>query len=174
MQNIPNSNVQNSQNPPQYGQNPQYPSYGAGRPMPPKKKSVWPKVLMIGCGCLAGIAVVVGVFFLLMMRQCEEHSKDRTTPMIEELNVGESLVQKNHLDSLQIKEMIYIGMPKDSVLITLGKPDEYLDASWGDYVSYNINDSTSVRIDFYKELVDDIVFSEFVPENLQEEEVDSI
>ena len=142
-------NPQAPQYPPQYAQYPtqgpqyaQYPQYGAGGPMPPKKKSVWPTVLMIGCGCLVGIALVLAVFSLLMLRECEQKNKDRTTPMIEELNVTENLVLKNNLDSVQIKELIYIGMPKDSVLITLGKPDDYLDASWGDYVTYQINDST--------------------------------
>lgn len=163
---------------PQYGPSPQggqYPRYGAGRPMPVKKKSVWPKVLMIGCGCLAGMALVALVFLLLLFQQCEEHSKDRTTPLIKELNITENLVQKNHLDSLQIKELIYIGMPKDSVLIALGKPDSYLDANWGDYVCYDLNDSTNVQINFHNEVVEDINFEESVPSRFLKEEVtDSI
>ncbi len=161
---------------PQYPQG-QYPQYGAGAPLPPKKKTNgWLIALLSGCGCLLILAIIVVVVFGVgMVESYNEHNKDRTTPLIEELNLKESYVMRDGLDSLQIKELVYIGMPKDSVLITLGKPDDYLDANWGDYVAYNLNDSLNVQIDFTAELADRIEFIEIVPERfLEEEETDSI
>ncbi len=153
-QNVKDPQVQNPQN-------------GAGTTEPPKKKKGWRTAMLLGCGCLCGMAIVVGVFALLMLTECNR-DKDETTPMIEELNVQESLVIKNNLDSVRIKELITMGMPKDSVLVTLGKPDSYLDANWGDYVTYDLNDSISVQINFSDNVVDGIQFMESVPEELLE------
>lgn len=149
-------------------QGPQYaPSqYVGNSPVPPKKKNGWRTAFLIGCGFMLGIAAVVVVFALLMMKECNDKNQDRTTPMIKDLKVEENLVLKNKLDSNQIKELVPLGMPKDSVLIILGKPDDYLDANWGDYVRYNINDSTEVQIDFNNDVVADIQFDEFVPEEI--------
>ena len=176
-------NMNNSPQPPQYGPNPQYgqgqyvPQYPPQYAVPPKKKSKgWLIGLLLGCGCLLGIAIVVVVLFGVgFVHSYNEHNKDRTTPMIEELNLQESYVMKDSLDSVQIKERVYVGMPKDSVLITLGKPDNYLDANWGDYVEYDINDSLNVQISFINDVVDNIEFIEFVPEKyLKGAEPDSI
>lgn len=147
-------------------QGPQYapPQRVDNSPMPPKKKNGWRTALLIGCGFMLGIAAVVVVFALLMMKECNDKNQDRTTPLIKDLKVEESLVLKNKLDSNQIKELVPRGMPKDSVLIVLGKPDDYVDANWGDYVRYDINDSTGVQIDFINDVVDNIQFDEFVPE----------
>ena len=175
-----NGNPQNPQGPqqqyPQYPQGAQGPQYGPQQyppyALPPKKKSVWPKVFMIGCGCLAGIAIVLGIFALLMLRECNKPHIDTTAQYIKELNLKESIVKRDSLDSVQIKELIYIGMPKDSVLITLGEPDEYTDAKWGDWVAYNINDSTNVQIEFDRaNLCAAIGFFDIVPEKYLNQEI---
>ena len=147
-------------------QGPQYapPQRVGNSPVPPKKKNGWRTALLIGCGFMLGIAAVIVVLALLMMKECNDKNQDRTTPLIKDLKVEESLVLKNKLDSNQIKELVPRGTPKDSVLIILGKPDGYVDANWGDYVRYDINDSTGVQIDFINDVVDDIQFDEFVPE----------
>ena len=147
-------------------QGPQYapPQRVGNSPMPPKEKNGWRTALLIGCGFMLGIAAVIVVLALLMMKECNDKNQDRTTPLIKDLKVEESLVLKNKLDSNQIKELVPRGTPKDSVLIILGKPDGYVDANWGDYVRYDINDSTGVQIDFINDVVDDIQFDEFVPE----------
>ena len=157
-------NLNNGNSP--VNQNPQFspPQHVGNGPVPPKKKNGWRTALLIGCGLMLGIAAIIVVFALLMMKKCDENNQDRTTPMIENLKVEENLVIKNKLDSNQIKELVPLGMSKDSVLIILGKPDNYLDASWGDYVSYDINDSTEVQINFNNDVVADIQFNEFVPE----------
>lgn len=81
-------------------------------PLPPKKKNGWRTALLIGCGFMLGIAAVVVVFALLMMKECNDKNQDRTTPLIKDLKVEESLVLKNKLDSNQIKELVPRGTPK--------------------------------------------------------------
>ncbi|MBO7610297.1 MAG: hypothetical protein J6S96_08880 [Muribaculaceae bacterium] len=150
---------------PQYTQYPQgqYPPYGA---VPPKKKSVWPKVL-IGCGIVA-IAIFVAIIVAAVldsMHKFDENNIDRTTPLIEELNLTESYVQRDGLDSVQIKKLIYVSMPKDSVLMALGKPDDYCDAYFGDDVIYNINDSIRVEIYFKNDCVSHLDFTDYLPDS---------
>ena len=148
-----NGNQQNPQSPqsPQYPQYPKGPQYYQGAPMPPgfkPKKSVWPKVLLIGCIGLAAIAIAVIVFFGLIMCNGNEHV-DQTGILLEELNLTDK--EPAVLEGVNVDSILHVGMPRDSVLMALGKPAEYNCANWSDDMYYVINDSTGLLIFFSRE-----------------------
>ena len=140
---------------PQYAQNPQYPQYpqgqyGTGRNLPPKKKSVWPKVLLVGCGCLGGIALVLlGFLAFVGITMCNEKDPLDTTLMLEELNLKDK--KAIVYDSAEeIIGKIHLGMPKDSLLMALGTPSEYGYAKWGDSMVYEFADTCGITFNFHK------------------------
>lgn len=138
---------QYAQNAPQPPQNVQYPRYGAGGPLPPKKKmSTMSKVLLIGCSVL-GVLALIGLVLVVILgigvfNKFNQKDPYDTAIMLEAFELKDKpLVTYNSSD--EIIDKIHLLMPKDSVLMKLGRPAKYNYGKWIiDEITYNFNDSS--------------------------------
>lgn len=146
---------QYAQNVPQPPQNVQYPQYGPGGSLPPKKKmSTLSKVLLIGCSVL-GVLALIALALVLIMGISIYNQEDPfdTAVMLENFELKDKpLVTYNSSDEIIGK--IHLNMPKDSVLMELGRPAEYNYAKWGDNIIYNFNDSSMTIVFDHGDLVE--------------------
>lgn len=114
------------------------------------KKSRWPLFLAVGCGILAVIGVLLFVLAVFMFSE----KPDETKELINELKLDDAPTAID-LTNADIEEMIHIGMPKDSVLMTFGNPTTYRFTSWADDVLYQYNDTTYLMVYFENNKVSD-------------------
>lgn len=146
---------QYAQNVPQPPQNVQYPQYGAGGPLPPKKKmSTLSKMLLIGCSVLGVLALItLALVVILGIGVFNQKDPFDTAVMLESFELKDKpLVTYNSSDEIIGK--IHLNMPKDSVLMELGRPAEYNYAKWGDNIIYTFNDSSMTIVFDHGDLVE--------------------
>ena len=114
--------------------------YANGKP----PKSGHSTAIKVGCSILA-VLVVLSIAVLAMILLNKE-KPDETARMIEELRLDER--PPVDLTTLNMDEVLHEGMPKDSVLMLLGKPTVYRYKAWSDDIIYEYGDSSSVQIWF--------------------------
>ena len=117
-------------------------------PLPPKKKSGWVNVLLIGCGCLMGLGLAAfAIMALIGYSIFNREDPNDTAIMLDNLNLkGKPAVMYSNAEEITGK--LHLDMPKVSVLETLGTPSEYAYAKWDDRVIYMYGDSCTVEIGF--------------------------
>lgn len=113
--------------------------------MMPKKKNYWGDILKVGCGFVFGVCFTILCLFIIAAspwyQEYLENQEDRylvkdndsPTP----LGAG---VQSFHVKSKKGSGTIYIGMPKDSVLMLLGEPDGFVNNKYSDRIEYEFGD----------------------------------
>ena len=110
--------------------------------------------LKVGCG------FILGIFFSMMMAyfwssgpvgvSVDEVDRQLFNSDISEDNESDRPVQFFHVRSKKAKATIHTGMPKDSVIILLGQPTEFISTDYHDEITYRYGsyDLNSLRIEF--------------------------
>ncbi len=109
------------------------------------------KSLAVKVGLIILAVLIVLSLAVLAMILFKEKPYD-TAKMIELLQLEEK-PRINTLDGVNVKELIHINMPKDSVLMVLGRPTDYRKTDWADDIIYEFGDSTYLRVSFEDGLV---------------------
>lgn len=121
----------------------------------PQKSSsgCWADVLKIGCGFLAGIAVAIFAMVIL------GYSMSSNSPIMFDEGKQKSVIDYGSEDSdvryFDVKSKkgearIHIGMPKDSVIMLLGKPSQFISTEYSNEITYEFGpyDTNFLTIDF--------------------------
>ena len=101
--------------------------------------------LKIGCGFIAGIFVtLMGLAYFSV-----------SDPLYQSINIDDSEDLKKEVRYFEVrskkaKATIHTGMPKDSVILLLGQPTEFMSTDYIDEITYRYGnyDINSLRIEF--------------------------
>lgn len=107
----------------------------------PQKTSsgCWPNVLKVGCGFLAGIAVTIFAMIILanvMGRNSYPlQDEDKLESVLEDVDENED-IRYFDVKTKKGEARIHTGMPKDSVIMLLGKPSQFMSTEYSDEITY--------------------------------------
>lgn len=109
--------------------------------------------LKVGCGFILGIVCTImfsGIFYFVSAPKAEDIDYEDKIPSLYGDSKGE--VQYFKVRSKKGKATIHTGMPKDSVILLLGEPTEFISSDYIDEITYRYGnyDLNSLRIEFRK------------------------
>lgn len=116
-----------------------------------KRNGCWGDALKIGCGFIAGVLATIffSAFFYssFAVRDDDTVLESYKAPITEDTP---KRVRYFQVRSKKGKATIHTGMPKDSVILLLGQPSEFMSTDYIDYIAYRYGnfDSNYLRIEF--------------------------
>lgn len=118
-----------------------------------KKSGCLADVLKVGCGFILGIICTImfsGFFYFASAPKVEDIQREDEMPSLYGDSKGE--IQYFKVRSNKGKATIHTGMPKDSVILLLGEPTEFMTSDFIDEITYRYGnyDLNSLHIEFRK------------------------
>ena len=108
--------------------------------------------LKVGCGFILGVIFTSMMAFFWSSKSMERINEDYSVPNSEEelFDEPERPVQYFQVRSKKAKATIHTGMPKDSVILLLGQPTEFISTSYHDEITYRYGsyDLNYLQIEF--------------------------
>lgn len=118
-----------------------------------KKNGCLSDGLKVGCGFILGIVCTfffLSIFYFASAPKIEDTDFDDEMPTLYGDSKGD--IQYFNVRSKKGKATIHTGMPKDSVILLLGEPTEFMSSDYIDEITYRYGnyDLNSLRIEFRK------------------------
>lgn len=125
-----------------------------------KKSGCFGNALKVGCGFILGVFFTSILVFFWSAKSTESINDDYSVPSSKKelYDEPERPVQYFHVRSKKAKATIHTGMPKDSVILLLGQPTEFISTSYHDEITYRYGsyDLNCLQIEFRNGMISSV------------------